>query len=249
MPSKLASGVIVASKPKPMETGIDGLDNILVGGIPEKSQILLMGGPGTGKTLMGFEVLYNWARKGRPCAFIALDERPDDILENVRNTFTGMDDIHELIEKRLLVIGGYESALKIATNAEDESSYSMGNLMSEIEGIIKSINAEIVVVDSLSFLKLMLGKSLLYNKSISSLVSNLRRLETTSILTLSIPYYDRKKLKFGQELVLFDGVMVLYKGTGTDDGKLTMEIVKMRGNRSDALFSGYSITSSGIKFK
>lgn len=238
------------SKFKGLETGIEGLDNILDGGIPDGNQILLMGGPGTGKTLMGFETLYNCAKRGKPCAFIALDERPEDILENVKRTFTGMEDIEALIKKRLLVVGGYESALKIATNVEDESSYSMSNLMSEIEGIIKSVNAEIVVVDSLSFLKLMLGKSLLYNKSVSSLVSIMRRLHATSILTLSIPYYDKKKLKFGQELVLFDGVMVLYKNAASSKGtELSMEIVKMRGNTHDVLLSTYEITPSGIKFK
>ena len=237
------------AKPKSVETGVEGLDGILGGGIPEKNQVLLAGGPGTGKTLLGFEMLYNCAKRGTPCGFIALDERSDNIIRNMKSTFTYMNDIDELIRKKMLIIDGDDSANKIATNTSEESGYSMGNLMSEVEGIIKTINAEVVVVDSLSFLKLMLGKTLLYNKTVSSIISNLRRLNVTGLITLEIPYYQRSRVKFSQELLLFDGVMALYHTEDNGKDENIMQVVKMRGTSHSDTLSEFSITQAGIKFK
>jgi circadian clock protein KaiC len=234
---------------KGIETMVDGLDNILDGGIPSKSQMLIAGGPGTGKTLLSLEVLYNCSKNGIPSAFIAFDQRPSDIIKNAKNTFAKMTDIDDLTKNRLLTIDGYDLASKVATNVEDESTYSMSGLISEVEGIAKNINAEVVAIDSLSFLKLMLGKTLLYSKTVSSLISILRRHGATSIFTLDIPYYSMNKMKFGQELILFDGVLALYQEHEDMKTEFIMQVVKMRGNSHSRSLSHYEITPGGIKFK
>ncbi len=233
-------------------TGIAGLDDAFGGGITSRSQLLIAGGPGTGKTLMTFEILYNAAKTGIPCAFITLDEKPENMLRNMRSTLSavnGIDSLDKLIKDNMIVIGGEDSATKISTNIESETSYSLGNLVSDVEAIIKSVNAEIVVVDSLSFLKLMLGTGILYSKIVSSLVSSMRRLGVTSLLTIDIPYYSKNKLKFAQELLLFDGIVTLYNLDASDKEKFAMEVVKMRGSNHYRKLLHYEITQSGIKIE
>ena len=44
-------------------TGIDGLDELLGGGIPRGRCILVIGGPGTGKTILGAQFIYNGVKK------------------------------------------------------------------------------------------------------------------------------------------------------------------------------------------
>ena len=44
-----------------IRTGISGLDRIFLGGIPEGNLILVEGGAGAGKTLMGVEFIYRGA--------------------------------------------------------------------------------------------------------------------------------------------------------------------------------------------
>ena len=46
-----------------VKTGIDGLDDILFGGIPRGNVIVLTGSPGTGKTTLGLEFIYRGARE------------------------------------------------------------------------------------------------------------------------------------------------------------------------------------------
>jgi circadian clock protein KaiC len=47
------------SKDGLIKTGIRGLDDILLGGIPRTNVALLQGVTGSGKTLMGLEVIYH----------------------------------------------------------------------------------------------------------------------------------------------------------------------------------------------
>src|SRR6266516_3089816 len=56
-------------------TGIPGLDEILTGGFPRGRVILLVGGPGTGKTILTSQFLMNGIKMyGENGAFVSLDE-------------------------------------------------------------------------------------------------------------------------------------------------------------------------------
>ena len=231
-----------------LETGIEGLDHLLNGGLPAKNQTLIVGGPGTGKTLMVMEILYHTAKKGIPCAYIAFDEKPDNIVKNFKNTFPNMADIEDLIKKKMIVIDGNDTASRIATNKVVETGYSMGDLISDMEGIIRSNESHVVVIDSLSFLKLMLGKSLLYNKSVAAIISNMRRLNVTTIFTLDIPYYDSTKMKFLQEMLLFDCILGLYQNDQDKNMGFGIQIIKIRGFSYSRGIKAYTVTSEGIKF-
>lgn len=52
----------MARNDQTIQTGISGLDRILFGGIPDGNLILVEGGPGSGKTLMGTEFIYRGAK-------------------------------------------------------------------------------------------------------------------------------------------------------------------------------------------
>jgi circadian clock protein KaiC len=46
-----------------IQTGIEGFDNVLLGGIPRGNIILVQGASGTGKTLLGAEFIYRGITK------------------------------------------------------------------------------------------------------------------------------------------------------------------------------------------
>jgi len=65
-------------------TGISGLDDLIGGGLQRGSCILLLGGPGTGKTTLGLQFLYAGATVYRePGLFITLNETPDELSAHV----------------------------------------------------------------------------------------------------------------------------------------------------------------------
>ncbi len=234
------------STSKKISTGIKGMDNALMGGIPEGNQLLLAGGPGVGKTLTSFEILYHAAKANIPCSMVMFEEQQDSALRNIKSTFSEMDGIDGLISTKMLQIEGEESASKIFGNTNAEN-YTFGDFVSDIEDIIKLNKSRILVIDSISFIKFMVHNHGAYRRSLISMLANMRRMGVTSIMTSEMQTYDRSALRYTQDFFLFDGIITMYQLGEEHERLLAMEIIKMRGaNHSRALIP-YDITPSGIK--
>jgi KaiC/GvpD/RAD55 family RecA-like ATPase len=229
-----------------VKMGIAGLDAMLYGGVPEQSQMLIAGGPGSGKTLLAFNILYNAAQAGTNAAFITFDEQPETVIKNAKEAFSDLTDIDALIDSRKLIVDGTASALRITTETTD-TMYSFGNIVSDLEGMIKSNDAKVVVIDSISLLKLMLGDPFAYYKSMLALVSNLKRIGVTSFLTTELRSTERKNLRFSPEYFIFDGILAMYQSGEEERRVLTMEIIKMRGSNHSLTLAPYEITSAGFR--
>ncbi len=229
-----------------IKTGIQGIDTMLYGGVPELSQVLITGGPGAGKTLLTFNILYNIAKAGINTAFITFDEQPAMVIRNAKQTFSELTDIDQLIADKKIVVDGTASALRITTEQTD-NMYSFGNIVSDLEGIIKSNDAKVVAIDSIALLKMMLGDPFMYYKSMVALVSNLKRIGVTAFLTTELDSTERKNLRFGQEYFIFDGILAMYQNESEERRVLTMEVIKMRGTNHSLVLAPYEITPQGFR--
>lgn len=63
-----------------VRTWVEGLDEILGGGLPDKTVILVMGEPGSGYDVLGQQILYQHALKGGKIAYFTAI-RPSDALK------------------------------------------------------------------------------------------------------------------------------------------------------------------------
>jgi len=68
-----------------------------------------------------------------------------------------------------------------------------------------------VVIDSISLLDILVNDPLTYRRSMLALVSNLRRMGVTSILTAELSSPERAKLEFKPEFFIFDGIIIMYQ--------------------------------------
>ncbi|MHB1872210.1 MAG: circadian clock protein KaiC [Steroidobacteraceae bacterium] len=67
-----------------LATGIKGFDQLSGGGLPRNRTTLVMGGPGTGKTVFALQTLIDAARERKqPGIFVAFEEAPKTIFANV----------------------------------------------------------------------------------------------------------------------------------------------------------------------
>src|SRR5690242_8644585 len=65
-------------------TGIEGFDELTLGGVPSGRPTLVCGSAGCGKTLFASTFLLNGARQyGESGVFVTFEERPVDIVANV----------------------------------------------------------------------------------------------------------------------------------------------------------------------
>ncbi|WP_372438807.1 ATPase domain-containing protein, partial [Pandoraea sputorum] len=66
-------------------TGIDGLDNILSGGLSRGHVFLLEGEPGTGKTTVALQFLLAGAQAGETSLYITLSETEGELRDSARS--------------------------------------------------------------------------------------------------------------------------------------------------------------------
>jgi circadian clock protein KaiC len=230
-----------------VKTGIEGLDSMRFGGIPEGNQVIVAGGPGAGKTLLSFEFLYKGAKEGTTSLFLALEESPSRVLQNAKSCFKDFTDIDDLIANKKLIIDGEDpTTILRSSDPASGSQYEFGKMVSDIESIITSTGAKRLVIDSLSVMDLLVNSENTYRRSMLALVGNLRRLGVTTLLTAEMPTPERSKLEFKTEFFVFDGIVIMYAKGEEEKRMLGMEVIKMRGAKHSYVTTPYEITSSGI---
>jgi KaiC/GvpD/RAD55 family RecA-like ATPase len=117
-----------------IRTGIPGFDELVEGGVPKGSNVLLTGIPGTGKTIFALQYIYNGAKNGECGVYVTLDQKREDLLGQASKF--GWD--LELLER--------EKKLKIVEVALDLAGI---NIFEMIGTAIKEVGAKRLVFDSL----------------------------------------------------------------------------------------------------
>src|ERR1044071_2355910 len=75
-------------------TGIRGLDEITLGGLPKGRPPLVCGGPGSGKTLLGLTFLVNGALHfGEPGVLMTFEENADEVASDVASLGFDLPDL------------------------------------------------------------------------------------------------------------------------------------------------------------
>ena len=69
-----------SSKIERVTSGIPGLDQIISGGLPKGSITLVSGPPGSGKTILCNQFLYQGLEEGDRCLFLTLDKKVEGLL-------------------------------------------------------------------------------------------------------------------------------------------------------------------------
>ena len=212
--------------------GIPGLDELLGGGIPKRHNVLVCGGPGTGKTTFCMQFLYGGAKVGEKGIFISLEEEPESIVNNVRATYQwpGFDD---QIRVKDLVVTGVEK-------------FNFEHFMDVIQDLVSDQGYSRVVIDSSTLLKIYFDNPLEFRKNIFNLAGFLKKFDCTSIFTAEFPHMERKGTSFDLEHFVSDGIIFLYN---MEKGNLRVracEIVKMRACEHASKVVPLKMTKQGM---
>src|SRR6185312_13668017 len=77
-------------------TGIDGLDKILRGGLPKNRLYVIEGSPGSGKTTLALQFLLEGIRNGETVLYVTLSETAEELYEVARSHDWSLEGIHLL---------------------------------------------------------------------------------------------------------------------------------------------------------
>src|ERR1700744_5649345 len=141
-----ADATTTLSLPKSL-TGIEGFDDITMGGLPSGRPTLVCGASGCGKSLFSTTFLVNGAAHyNEPGVFISFEERTGDLVANVASL--GFD-LEGLIGSRMLAIDHIRVE---RSEIEENGEYDLEGLFIRIGFAVDQIGAKRVVLDTIETL-------------------------------------------------------------------------------------------------
>src|SRR5688572_12203800 len=125
-------------------TGIEGFDEISLGGLPRNRTTLVMGGPGAGKSVFALQTLVGAARRKQAGIFVAFEENVDAIFANA----AAFDwNLAALTPKRLFFMNAQLSPAFATTG-----DFELGGMLAMLEAKQVEIGAQWVVFDGIDVL-------------------------------------------------------------------------------------------------
>ncbi len=212
-------------------TGIQGLDDILNGGLVKNRHVLVTGGPGTGKTIMSYEYLYKGAEKyNQKGLFVSLEVSPERVVDSAKILFKWDWDKH--LNKNIIVT-------RIQRNDYD-------NINSIIGEYVNQHGIERVVIDSLTLMRLYFRNEDAYRNNLIELYEFLSSLNCTTIVTSEKSYARREDASYTIEEFASDGVINLYLLPRKNDRVRVLEVLKMRDTKHSLSMFPFVIDKDGI---
>ena len=229
---------------KRVETGVSGLDEMLGGGIPEKSIILLCGGPGSGKTIMTLQYMMTAVTRGEPVVYVSLEEPMEKKIRNA--TAFGWDiakaESEDMVETLdIYMVPHSQGVVEPIDRRKGKIQFSIEN---EIETAVKRIGAKHILIDPVTSILIHESRSGKKRFLIGQLFDTIRNLDCSAIITSEgLPSQN----DFYMEQFLADGVFLLGKDLLDYTMIKTIRIDKMRGIDFDDQPRRYVITSRGFQ--
>jgi len=226
-PEPTANGLVL--------TGIDGLDELLGGGVPRGHTVTVLGSFGTGKTTFGIQFLVQGLINREKGIFISLEEDPDSIVASAAGF--GWDLATPLKEKRLAIV-----KLEPA-----DARTTVMKVRSELPKFIKDFGADRVVVDSVSLLNMMFPDDVERRARLFSLSQQIKTTGATAIFTAETKDDNPRASRDGLVEYISDGVISLQsREKESGDVQLAMQVMKMRRLKHSRAVKPYTIDEDGL---
>jgi circadian clock protein KaiC len=233
-------------------TGIDGFDEITLGGLPRGRASLICGSAGCGKTLFATEFLVNGARKfSEPGVLMAFEETSEELVVNAASLKFDLDD---LVRKGLLIIDNVQvDPHEIAETGE----YDLEGLFIRLRHAIETAGARRVVLDTIETLFSGFANEGLLRSEIRRLFQFLKSFGVTAIVTGERG--ENSLTRFGLEEYVADCVILLDHRITDQVSTRRLRVIKYRGSTHGSNeypflidqhgFSVLPITSVGLGHK
>jgi circadian clock protein KaiC len=207
---------------KKTPTGIDGLDEVLLGGVPAGRITLVCGSAGCGKSLMALQFLSHGALHCQePGVLVSFEESAPACIAN--GASIGIH-LQELLDQQLLVIDQVEPA----AGAEFIGEYDLEGLFVRLDHAISKVHARRVVLDTPEALVGARWEPALVRSEFHRLFSALRQRGVTALVTGEQGI--RALTRFGLEEYIADCVISLRQEVNLGSMSRLLQIVKYRGS-------------------
>ncbi len=204
-------------------SGIRGLDEITRGGLPRGRTVLVSGGPGCGKTLLGMEFLYRGATElGEPGVFVSFEEKPEELISNVRSFGWNIQD---LIESKQLFM---EHIQVESEEILETGAYDLDGLFIRLLSAVQQVGARRIVLDTVESLFSSLPNESVLRSELRRLFHWLKDKGLTAVITGERG--ENTLTRYGLEEYVSDCVIELSHRTEKEVSTRRLQILKYRGS-------------------
>ena len=220
-------------------TGIEGLDDVLGGGLTPNRLYVLEGAPGAGKTTVALQFLMEGVRKGEPVLYVTLSETGRELDGVARSHGWDLSGIH------------IREMLPSPDSLQPDEQYTMFHpseveLSETTQRILEDVQAlspRRIVFDSLSELRLLSGGSLRYRRQILALKQFFAGRQCTVLLLDDMAASHRD-----QQVQSIAHAVIRLEQTHSDYGAVRrrLVVVKFRGKDFRGGYHDYRIVKGGL---
>ena len=218
-----------------VDIGIEGLDQMIQGGIPQRHLIVTIGSAGTGKTTFGLQFLQHGLQNGENAVFLTLEQSHDAILDTADDRGWGFEAYEE------------QGQLAIVDLDPVEMANSLDNIRGELPDLIEKFGADRLVLDSVSLLEMMYDDQSRRRTEVFDFTRSLKRAGVTTMLVSEASETNPFASRHGIIEYLTDAVFILqYVRSDASETRLAVEIQKIRNANHSRETKPYEITNDGI---
>ncbi|MDO8413629.1 MAG: circadian clock protein KaiC [Gallionellaceae bacterium] len=225
-------------------TGITGFDEITGGGLPHGRTTLLVGGPGSGKTLFALQFLMHGARKCKePGIFVAFEENSRRIIANT-NSFDWK--LEELVQRKKL----YFMDAQPSPDLIQSGSFDLYGMLAALSAQAKSMGAQRIVFDALDIVLALLPDEAAKRREVYRLHEWLLAHEFTGLITAKSGEVENslpRQQPFGFMQFMVDCSVKLNHRVSLGVSQRNLRVQKFRGSSFDENESPFIIGKNGFE--
>jgi len=195
-----------------MNSGIPGLDDMIEGGFPFPSVILVAGSAGAGKTTFAQRFLFAGAEKGEQCLFFSTLSEPAQWMLRYASQF---DFIKPEYYGKSVIYEDLGTLLRDCTRNQ---------LLDYIDNKVAEVMPQRIVIDPITVVGTMLKDD--YRLFAFELTTRLKNWQATTLLTGEVKPGEMYPAEMSYAV---DGVILLMLSDEGDARRKYIEVLKMRG--------------------
>ncbi len=226
--------------PSRVDTGVQGLNDILSGGLPVGQMYLLEGSPGTGKTTLAMQFIRTAILAGEKALYITLSESKRELEASAQSHGWQVDElsIAEFVPEEATLHPEQQYTVFHPSEVELVST------IHKLTQLIETEKPSRIVIDSLSELRLLAADTMRYRRQLLALKQFFAGRDTTVLLLddRSADGSDMQLQSIAHGVIRLDKVPRSYGVT-----RRQVEILKLRGSAFREGFHDYTIQTGGLR--